>query len=75
MLTSHQAVISAADSFKKIDAWLKDTLDKLIRFDEYEKHFQSSLDLMHDALTKFYVDVIDLALVTTNHFCCGVFSK
>lgn len=57
------------------DAWLKDTLDKLIRFDEYEKHFRSSLDLMHDALTKFYVDVIYLALVTTNHFRRGVFSK
>lgn len=64
-----------ADGFTKIDAWLEDTLDKLIRFDEYEKHFQSSLDLMHDALTKFYVDVIDLALVTTNHSRRGVFGK
>lgn len=44
-----------------------------MRLDEYEKHFKSSLDWMHDALTKFYVDVIDLAF--TNNFRRGVFSK
>lgn len=75
---SSQVVISAADGYAKIDTLLKDTLDKLIRFNEYEKLFQSSklrsLDLIHDALTKFYIDVIELTLVTVKHYGRGVIS-
>lgn len=71
--------MSAADEFEKIASFLEDTLEKLIRFDKYEKHFQSSpreaLELVHDALTRFYVDVIDLTLVTTKHYRSSTISK
>lgn len=71
--------MSAAGEFEKISGFLQDTLEQLSRFAAYEKHFQSStreaLDLVHDALTHFYVDVIDLTLVVTKQFRTNVISK
>ncbi|KAI5844036.1 hypothetical protein DFP73DRAFT_75435 [Morchella snyderi] len=68
--------MSAAVEFEKISGFLQDTLDQLKRFAAYEEHFRSStreaLDLLHAALTDFYVDVIDLTLVVTKHFRTNV---
>lgn len=72
MLILQQVVVSAADGFAKIDAILRSTFEKLVLFDEYEKIYRGSklrsLDLIHDALTKVYTDIIDLTLVTTKHY-------
>jgi len=67
-----QVISSAASGFAKIESLLNNTLDKLNLFHQYEKHFRSSggrsLDLIHNPLAKFYVDVIELSLVTTKHY-------
>lgn len=71
--------MSAADEAGKIDGFLKDILDKLKLFQELEAHFKSasadSWGLLYDALTNFYVDVIDFTLIAAKHYRSNTFSK
>lgn len=76
MLILQQVVVSAADGFAQIDAILRSTFERLILFDEYEKIYRGSrlrsLNLVHDALTRVYIDIIDLTLVTIKHYRRGI---
>jgi hypothetical protein len=78
LILAQQVINLAAAGFAKIESMLKDTLEKLVLIHQYEKHFQSSggrsAHLIHNTLVKFYVDVIEFALVATKHCRCNIVS-
>lgn len=71
--------MSVADEAAKIEGFLKDVLEKLNLFQQLEDHFMSygsqSWDHLHNALAKFYVDVINFTLVTAKHYRSRTYSR